>query len=199
MKKSLSRVSPSSRNPFRGRQKPQVHASNSPLSLEAAESPEKVVTRLRGILADMDQMQLPIGTTGTAFLDALELVDGIRMKVREKAKQLLLKQPDALPGWRASEGVPVRELSRDASKVLELLSGEDENLPIETFLSACTTTLNAVRKLLAKRNSDWSTEQVEFELNRILRPLITYRQGYAKLTRIKDQLELPFADQNDDR
>jgi hypothetical protein len=57
-------------------------------------SEQVVVARLRHVLTEIDRLPLPIGDLGCQFLDALELVDQIRTRVREKAKKLLLKELD---------------------------------------------------------------------------------------------------------
>jgi hypothetical protein len=68
---------------------------------------QAVVQKLEYLLAELDRLPLPIGKLGCQFLDALELCDQIRTKVREKAKELLLKKPGAIPGRRVS-GQPPR-------------------------------------------------------------------------------------------
>jgi hypothetical protein len=82
-------------------------------------SEQAVVERLRQVRTEIDRLPLPVGDLGCQFLDALELVDQIRTRVREKAKELLLKELGLIPGWKAVEGGPVRELSRDTLRIFE--------------------------------------------------------------------------------
>ena len=116
---------------------------------------QAVVERLQHLLADLDRLPLPIGPLGRQFLDALELCDKIRDKVRSKARELLLKSPGMIPCWHVSE-VPQRVLSRDTMRVFDALSREDDRLTPEQFLEACTTSLTAARR--ASRQAESGVE-----------------------------------------
>jgi hypothetical protein len=153
---------------------------------------QAIVERLQNVLADIDRLPLPIGKIGCQFLDCLELTDKIRDKVRQKARDLLLKEPGMIPHWHVSE-IPQRVLSRDTARVFDALSREDDRLTPERFLEACTTKLGAVRKLLAGQNPEWNADQIEHVLNRVLADLISY-EHVAHLARSKDKhpsLSLP--------
>jgi hypothetical protein len=52
------------------------------------------------------------GKLGCQFLDCLELTDRIRTGYRDRVKELLLKEPGAIPNWHVSE-IPQRVLSKD--------------------------------------------------------------------------------------
>jgi hypothetical protein len=54
------------------------------------------------------------------------------------------------------------------------------------FLSICSVSLEAIRKLLAKFNPALSDAEIETAINRILEPLIHYRKGSVRLTRMKE-------------
>jgi hypothetical protein len=98
----------------------------------------EIVQSLRRILVKLDQLALPTGKVGADFLDALEVTDKIRTKVRDKAKELLLNgDPDALPGWYAIKGYPMREIAKDIFKVYEALHDADSSLTGEAFAAAC--------------------------------------------------------------
>ena len=147
------------------------------------------IERLQNVLADIDRLPLPIGPTGTAFLDCLELTDKIRDKVRQKARELLLKEPGIIPHWHAAE-TSQRVLSRDTAKVFDAISAAENAPTIEEFLEACTTNLSSLRKLLAERNPDWSPDELEYALNRALSELISY-DTVTRLSRSKSkQIEL---------
>ena len=78
----------------------------------------------------------------------------------------------------------------DTARVFDALSREDDTPSPERFLEACTTNLGAVRKLLAERNPDWSPDEIEHVLNRVLVDLIHY-ETVTRLSRSKDkQIEL---------
>lgn len=156
-------------------------------------TPEReIVENLQRILADLDSLPMPRGKLGCAYLDALELVDKIRTREREKARTLLLEEPTAIPCWRASEDGPSRELSRDTRKVFEALSKSFE-LSAEDFLTACSTSFSGLRKLIARWNPGMTNEEIESELDCILSDLTGYRKGPVRLVRLKGgQLELPL-------
>lgn len=141
------------------------------------------------VLADIDSLPLPTGKLGSQFLDALELTDKIREKVRARAKELLLKAPTAIPNWHVNE-IPMRTLSKDTTRIFDALSRADDRLSLEAFVEACTTSLGALRKLLAERNPDWSADEIERELSRILADLISFEM-VTRLSRSKSkQIEL---------
>ena len=83
-------------------------------------SEQIVVERLRQVRTEIDRLPLPVGDLGCQFLDALELVDQIRTRVREKAKELLLKELGLIPGRKAVEGGPCATLPRHASDLRSL-------------------------------------------------------------------------------
>ena len=146
---------------------------------------QAAIERLQNVLADIDRLPLPIGPTGTAFLDCLELTDKIRDKVRSKARELLLKSPGMIPCWHVSE-VPQRVLSKDTARVFDAISAAGHGLTIEQFLEGCTTNLTALRKLLAGRNPDWTRDELEYALNRSLVDLVSY-DTVVRLSRTKDR------------
>jgi hypothetical protein len=129
------------------------------------------------------------GKLGCQFLDCLELTDRIRTGYRDRVKELLLKEPGAIPNWHVSE-IPQRVLSKDTLEVFDALSREDDTPSPERFLEACSTNLGAVRKLLAERNPELPPDQIEHDLNRVLGNLISY-ETLTRLVRTKDkQLKL---------
>ena len=156
-------------------------------------TPERqIVEQLQHALAGIDRLPLLTGRLGCQFLDCLELTDKIRTGYRDRVKQLLLKEPDAIPGWRVSE-TPQRRLSCDTARVFDALSREDDRLTPERFIEACSTNLGAVRKLLGEQNPEWNADQIEHVLNRVLAELISY-EHVAHLARSKDKhpsLSLP--------
>jgi hypothetical protein len=163
--------------PFPRRRRPIAEAAPTVRSRKittAVVPPEQVIVeRLQHVLADIDRLPLPTGKLGCQFLDALELTDKIREKVRARAKELLLKAPTAIPNWHVNE-IPMRTLSKDTAKVFDVLSRADDGLSLEAFVEACTTSLGAVRKLIAERNPDWTADQVEYVLNHSLESWIHY-------------------------
>jgi hypothetical protein len=58
-------------------------------------------------LAVLDESPLPRGSTATDLLDTCKFAQAFCEKVFKKARELLLKEPDAVPGWHVSE-IPQR-------------------------------------------------------------------------------------------
>ena len=86
----------------------------------------------------------------------------------------------------------MRTLSKDTARVFDAISGH--GLTIEQFLEACTTSLTALRKLLAERNPEWTADEIEFTLNRALVDLVSF-DSIVRLSRSKDrQLKLELDD-----
>ena len=149
-------------------------------------TPERqIVEHLQAAVAGVHSLPLPTGKLGREALDCLELIDKFRTGYRDRVKQLLLKEPGAIPGWHVSE-VPQRRLSCDTARVFDALSREDDTLTPERFLEGCTTNLTALRKLLAGQNPELSPDEIERELNRVLVGLIHYEMT-VRLSRSKDR------------
>jgi hypothetical protein len=68
---------------------------------QVAVSERRVVENLRALLEQVDHLALPTGPLGRDFLDALEVLDQTRLKIRAKARELLLRDPGAIPNWTA--------------------------------------------------------------------------------------------------
>ena len=150
----------------------------------------QLVQRLQYVLAEVDRLPLPVGELGCQFLDCLELCEAIRSKVRDRAKQLLLKSPGIIPCWHVCETAQRRLSPADTARVFDALSREDDRLSPEQFLEACTTNLSSLRKLLAERNPDWSPDELEYALNHALMDLIHF-ETVTRLSRSKGrQIEL---------
>jgi hypothetical protein len=86
----------------------------------------KVVERLESVLAELQTLDLPAGAAGSALLDILEILGGIRARTRIRAKALLSKAPAALPGWSVTSKNP-RGRSRAAGEIVPVRSYEREN------------------------------------------------------------------------
>jgi hypothetical protein len=156
-------------------------------------TPERqIVEQLQHALAGIGRLPLLTGRLGCQFLDCLELTDKIRTRYRDRVKELLLKEPGAIPNWHVSE-VPQRVLSKNTLKVFIAAAHADNGLTAEEFLTACTTSLTALRSILAERNPDWSPDELEHVLNRVLVDLISYdsvvRLSRSKEHQIKFELE----------
>jgi hypothetical protein len=166
-----------------------VPGSLKKITTASAPPAQAIVERLQHVLADIDNLPLPTGKLGCQFLDALELLDKIREKVRQKARELLLKEPGIIPHWHVSETVQ-RTLSKNTLQVFIAAAHADNGLTGEEFITACTTSLGALRKLLAERNPHWSADEIERTLNGVLAELISY-DTVTRLSRSKDkQIEL---------
>jgi hypothetical protein len=146
---------------------------------------QAAIEGLQHVLAELDRLPLPVGKLGCQFLDALELCDKIREKVRQKARELLLKEPGIIPHWHASE-TSQRVLSKNTLKVFIAAAHADNSLTAEEFITYCTTNLGALRRLLAERNPDWSPDEIEHVLNHALVDLISY-DTVTRLSRSKDR------------
>ena len=108
----------------------------------ALPEPQATIERLRRVLATVDRLSLPVGANGTALLDALELADQIRSKVREKARLLLLDKPGAIPGWYAETQWRRQLRSRNGADLLETLQMKGyTNLSADDLLQVCAATV----------------------------------------------------------
>src|SRR6516165_6808950 len=141
---------PTALEPSSGRKTDMVSDPRESSSL--ALSPQEIVARLRRALKRVELLPLPEGEEGTALLDALELANQIRDKVRAKAREALLEEPGLIPHWSAHESAPVRELSRDGVAVFERLHETDPALTARLFLQACSPTPSGLLKLMFALN-----------------------------------------------
>jgi hypothetical protein len=80
----------------------------------------------------------------------------------------------------------MRTLSKNTARVFDALVRADDGLSLEAFVEVCTTSLTALRKLLAERNPDWTPDELEHLLNRALADLISYER-ITRLSRSKDR------------
>ena len=151
--------------------------------LEATDS-RQIIERLQVLLAEIDRLDLPVGQLGCEFLDALKIVERVSEKVFAKTRELLKREPTAIPNWHISETAQ-RVLSRDTQAVFRALSDRFE-FDAEDFLQACSVSLGSLRKLISERNPGMSVDEIEFELNRTLENLI-HHELIARLSRAKDR------------
>jgi hypothetical protein len=146
---------------------------------------QEFTKRLKAIATEFGRVHLPPGEPGTMVLDIFESLDKIRANLRDQAKEMLKRTPDALPGWHLTETAQ-RVLSKDTLKVFEVLADRDDSFSYEEFVAACTVSLTSLRKLFTERNPDWSPDQVEHTLNRALVDLISF-DTVTRLSRSKDR------------
>jgi hypothetical protein len=151
------------------------------------------VERLRAVLAEIDAMPMPPGEPACLLLDALELTDQIRKRVRERAKVMLSKEPDSIPGWSAKQCAPTRELSKDPLAIFQALHETDDAVTARRFIASATISIGAIEGLLSITNPDMTPEEITAAVNEILADRIHYRDGAVRLSRRRDQLELPFS------
>jgi hypothetical protein len=152
------------------------------------------VERLQAILAEIDAMPMPIGQPACDLLDALELTDQLRTRIRDRAREMLVKEPDSIPGWTVTQCAPIRELSKsDTLAVFKLLVEADNAVTGRKFISSASISIGAIEQLLAATNPDLTPKEVTESVNCILADRIRFRPGVTRLTRHKDQLELPFS------
>ena len=175
----------------KGRASSKNDAAPASSKLTKISAERQLVQRLQYILAELSRLPLPIGELGCQLLDAVEYTDKIRIGARQKARELLLREPGIIPHWHVSETAQQR-LSPDTTRVFDALSREDDTLSPERF-QACSTNLGAVRKLLAEQNPECNADEIEHSLNRLLLDLIRY-EHVAHLARSKNKhpsLSLP--------
>ena len=144
----------------------------------------EIVQQLQHVLARIDHLPLPIGQLGCEFLDCLKLTERISEKVFTKARELLKREPHAIPGWSCNE-TPQRVLSRDTTAIFRTIS---KSLDIDAldFLQACSVSLSSLRKLIAEWNPGIDVDEIEFTLNHTLENLI-HHELVARLSRSKDR------------
>jgi hypothetical protein len=148
---------------------------------------------LQAALAEVNTMSMPIGQPACDLLDALELVDKIRERVRTKAREMLVKEPGIIPGWEAKLCAPTRELSKtDTLAIFKLLAEADNTVTSKKFISSASISIGAVEQLLSATNPGSTPKEISEAVNKILADKIHFRPGVARLTRRRDQLELPF-------
>jgi hypothetical protein len=139
-------------------------------------------------LAALDNLPLPTGSTATELLDTCKFAQAFCEKVFKKARELLRREPGAIPNWAISE-IPQRTLSKDTLRIFDALSRADL-LDAEEFMAACSTSLTALPSALAERNPHWSVDEIEHVLNRALSDLISFEK-VIRLSRFKSrQIEL---------
>ena len=52
--------------------------------------------------------QIPTGEKGARYLDNIKTAKTMLAELEERYKELLAKEPDAIPGWRLKQGKKVR-------------------------------------------------------------------------------------------
>jgi hypothetical protein len=140
---------------------------------QVAVSKRRVVENLRALPEQVDHLALPTGPLGRDFLDALEVLDQTRLKIRAKARELLLRDPGAIPNWTAVQGGTVRELSKDALAVFAAMAKSDARLIVSLRRSTRSESIRTRDddRILSWvqcarcRWSDRTNLQFEFEFN----------------------------------
>jgi len=130
-------------------------------------SPQQIIRRLEALAAQLDSLPLPKGQEGCQLLDALELVDQIRERIRAKARKLLSDSPKAIPHWRA-ETSTVRRLQRNAQSIWEAVQDYDGDMSVEHFLEACSISLEGLLSLAREVKPGYLPGIVESEIEEVL-------------------------------
>ena len=74
--------------------------------------PQQIIERLEAVIRQRDRLPIPTGTTGGLLLNALELTDHIRNRIRDKARTLLVAEEGLIEGWHV-ETQTIYRLCRD--------------------------------------------------------------------------------------
>jgi hypothetical protein len=73
---------------------------------------QQIIARLKAILNLVDTIPIPEGALGADLLEALELTDRVRDRIRARVKELLVAHPHLIAGWHV-EQVLILKLCRD--------------------------------------------------------------------------------------
>ena len=149
---------------------------------------QDLVERADRFLAGINHYRLPDGPEATRVLDLCETFDGIRTKLRAKAKALLSE--------RARAQYPVTMSRRSRSGVLSRRYGAGfrRSVPRGRYPHARAIHWKpAARPIwapsasyLAEQNPDWTADELEHVLNRVLADLIHFEK-VLRLSRSKDR------------
>jgi hypothetical protein len=123
-----------------------VKSGSEPDATLVSYKPQQLLRRLDADLEQLSRGVVYTGETGDLALRILKKVEGFITTYEENVKELLERQPHAIPGWRL-ETQNRRSLSRDTVKVYEALAGVVELSP-EDFLPACAPSISGATKLL---------------------------------------------------
>ena len=108
----------------------------------------EIPARLRELLSELDDPPLLIGPAGADALDAFALINKTREKYRARVREVLLAQPDLIPGWCAQEARASRELMQNVQSIYGALQVTFLEITFEQFLTACKTSLPAITQLV---------------------------------------------------
>jgi hypothetical protein len=148
-----------------------------------SQTPQQIVDRLKRVLELIDRLPLPVGQPGCHLLDALDLGDKIRDRIREKARDVLVDRPGAIPHWTA-EMRSRRILSRDTVAVYDALESVIPELPAAEFLKYCSTSISGLIRLL--KLEGLSPDQINARLEEVLGEGLLEREVVVSLRRDKE-------------
>jgi hypothetical protein len=144
-----------------------------------------VTARLLAILEEFRKTPLPVGDLGAELLNRLEIVYAIRELAREKAKEVLLQDGTAIPGWRAEQTRGARELIQDLRAVHAAVEEVFPTFGFDQFLAGCKTSFAGLQRAICARFPDLDPKLIARELDRALSAQIRIGEPVTRLIRTK--------------
>ena len=122
---------------------------------------------------------LPVGEQGSRFLDSVKTAETILEALKKAYREILIRDPQALPGWYMKEGKKVREIS-DVLKAWELAS---EFMSLEQFIAATKVSVKELENQFGQAAPELRGMNKVFRFNQIFDEVITLKENAPELTR----------------
>jgi CRISPR/Cas system-associated exonuclease Cas4 (RecB family) len=123
--------------------------------------------------------ELPLGEPAATLLTQIKRAKSLFQEIESHYKQLLEREPSAIPGWVLEPGAMRRSIE-DPAKALERLS---ELFSVQEFVACCTPSIPDLERALA-RKKELPASQVKELFKKLLGELLTERRNASSLKAI---------------
>ena len=124
------------------------------------------------------EYSLPVGEQGSRFLESVKAAESVLTKLKEAYRQILLADPNALPGWYMKEGKRVRQIQG----VLATWELASHFMALSQFLAATGVSVTELQTQFGSA-SGLKGEQCAQRFNEVFAPVITFKENAPELSR----------------
>jgi len=120
---------------------------------------------------------LPLGTEGSSFLHQIHTAKAVIKSLEEAYKEIVLKDPNALPGWALRNGKKIREISNTSAALQTWI---DAHCNPNDFLASATVSITTLQARFGQATG-FKGKRLTQKFNQLFATELTYKQYAPEL------------------